>query len=150
MRIGSTLGIVSSLLGISALFLTLVSFSVVSTEGIPVNESHDLSIYDCLSNARIGLEAQEAFEKIFNYLLLFSIAIGGFSFWSNSKPYAAILTLIISIIHLAASVILYVLGPKALNNLSGLANFHVGIGMYVLILAGILGVSSAILALLKK
>ncbi len=152
MRKGALLGIIASVFGIIALFLNLVSFTVGPSYGFENLdiETQYLSVFSCLQNNLIGYEAQQAFEIIFNSFLILSIAIAGFSLWSNFKNFIALITLLLSGIHLTASVILFKLGPEALQNLENSGNVNFGIGLYMLIVSGALGTVAAILALLKK
>jgi hypothetical protein len=152
MRKGTLIGVITSLLGVLALFLNLVSFKVgeISDVGNTALTVQNLSVYSCLQNTLIGYEAQEAFQTIFNSFLILSISIALFSLLSNKKNFIGIITLILSCIHLTASIVLFNLGPQALKNIDNINNVSFGVGLYLLILSGILGVVASILSIFKK
>jgi len=144
LRKGALIGMLSGLITVLGLFLNLFEIKVADEETI------NFSINGMKSWELIGSEGQEAWGIIFNILLAFAILTMVFSFLSNKRNLLAILTILISFANLGFSFIIYETGNEAFEKVSNFVSFSFGMGMYLLLGGGILGVVGAILALIKK
>ncbi len=142
MRKGVLLGIIAGVLGIGALFLNFVSGSIFG-------ETIALSINSCKSEQMLGTEGNEVYSIFFNVFVVMSIGIALFSYLSNRKNLLGILTLILSLGHFGFSFLIYSTGKEAFKS-DNPADLSFGLGMYVLLISGILAIIGAVLAIMKK
>jgi hypothetical protein len=141
MRKGVLLGIIAGVLGIGALFLNFVTLENLA------GEKMGLSFNSLKSEPFVGPQANEAASIIFNIFLVLSLGIALFSFLSNRKNLLGILTAIFSVSHFAFAYLFYSTGNENIN-LGGNVNF--GMGMYLVLISGVLGLVGAVLAIMKK
>jgi hypothetical protein len=141
MRKGVLLGIIGGVLGVIALFLNFVTVDLL------VGDQLGLSFNSLKSEPLVGPQANEAASYIFNIFIVLSLGIALFSFLSNRKNLLGILTALFAIAHFGVAYLFYSTGSKEIN-FGGNAEF--GMGMYILLISGVLGLVGAVLAIMKK
>jgi hypothetical protein len=142
MRKGAIIGLAGSLFGILALFLGFANGKIT-------DQSESFSFYGLMSDERFPQEIHDGYAILFKLFLSLSIVSAISSYFSNKKNLLGILTLISSGIHLLLTLVFYSGGKEAMDKLGG-EGLSFGMGMYLLIAGGILGLAGAILALIKK
>ena len=151
-RKGALLGIISSIIIGSGLFLKLVSIKDTLNSELKISQGQ--TTWDGSISDGIGL-----FQGIFITYLIISLVILVGSIWSNKKHYASLLTMFSSIASLALTLLLLagiligyfsvVFVEMALESNEEVM-FALGIGWYALFIGSVLALVSSILALLKK
>lgn len=151
-RKGALLGIISSIIIGSGLFLKLVSIKDTLNSELKISQGQ--TTWDGSISDGIGL-----FQGIFITYLVISLVIFVGSIWSNKKHYASLLTMFSSIASLALTLLLLagilftffsvVFVELALESHENV-KVSLGVGWYVLLIGSVLGLVSSILALTKR
>jgi hypothetical protein len=150
-RKGVLLGIISSIIIVSGLFLKLVN--IKDTNNLPLKFIEEHTAWD--GSVSDGI----MFQGIFIAYIIISLVIFGGSIWSNKRHYVSLITLVSSIASLALTLLL--LGGILLTHISGAfvesalelpenAKMSVGVGWYALLIGSVLGLVSSILVLKKR